>query len=69
MTTYEEGKKHRYTHVLVKSGEVVATFGNLKKVIEYLSGEPGIPSYWTLTRKAENPLSFGEYRVWKVKHH
>ncbi len=67
MVTYEEGKKHRHTIVLLKGDSVIATFGNLKKLTEYLSDQD-IPSYWTLARK-DFPLEFGEYKVFKVKHH
>jgi hypothetical protein len=50
MVSYEEGKKNRQTLVLLKGGEVIATFGNLKKVLKFLQGESEIPSYWTLAR-------------------
>ncbi len=26
-------------------------------------------SYWTLVRKEENPIVFGDYKIFKVKHY
>ena len=68
MVLYEDGKKNRQTIVLLKNEEVIATFGNLKKVFEYLKDENDLPSYWTIARK-QFPFSFGEYRICKVKHY
>jgi hypothetical protein len=52
--------------VLRKGDDVVAAFGNLKRLCEYGAEHYGsFPSYWTLTRK-EMPLEFEDFRVDKV---
>lgn len=52
--------------VLLKVGVPTGTFGNLKKIIEFMEGED-FPSYWTLVRKEDNPLEYGGYLIYKVK--
>jgi|TARA_B100001059_G_C17790381_1_gene559766 hypothetical protein len=68
MTTYKEQQENRMSYVLLKDCEVLATFGNLKKVVEYMDKEE-FPSYWTLVRKKENPIEFNDYKIFKVKHY
>lgn len=68
MTTYKERQKNKKYYVLIKDGVPLGTFGNLKKIIEFVEDE-NFPSYWTLIRKDENPLHCGDYSIYKVKHH
>ena len=68
MTTYKEQQKNKHYFVLLKDGVPLGTFGNLKKITEFME-DKDFPSYWTLVRKYENPISFGDYQIYKVKHH
>jgi hypothetical protein len=67
MVTYKERKQNQQNFVLLKDGVPLGTFGNLKKVVEFVD-EKYFPSYWTLVRKKDNPLECGEYLIYKVKH-
>ena len=67
MATYKEQIKDRKSYVLLKDFEVLGTFGNLKKVCEFLKDED-FYSYHTLVRK-ELPVAYGEYKIFKVKHY
>ncbi|WP_222983010.1 hypothetical protein [Flagellimonas meishanensis] len=55
-------------HVLVKDGVPLGTFGNLKKITDYMDGKD-FPSYWTLVLKSENPMEYGIYSIYKVKNY
>lgn len=68
MTTYKERKAKLENYVLVKDGVPLGTFGNLKKVVEFMDGKK-FPSYWTLVRKSENPIILDNHVIYKVKHH
>ncbi|GAB5474061.1 MAG: hypothetical protein Mars2KO_21600 [Maribacter sp.] len=68
MVTYKERKKNLKNYVLLKDGVPLGTFGNLKKITEFMEGQD-FPSYWTLVRKGENPIEFGDFSIYKVKHH
>lgn len=68
MTTYKERKKKQHNFVLMKGDEVLGTFGNLKKITEFIN-DNDFPSYWTLIRKKENPIKFNDYRIFKTKHY
>lgn len=68
MTTYKEQQKNKKYYVLLKEGVPLGTFGNLKKITEFVKDE-NFPSYWTLVRKDENPIAFKDYSIYKVKHH
>lgn len=68
MTTYKEQQKNKKYYVLLKDGVPLGTFGNLKKVAEFMAGKD-FPSYWTLVRKKENPIKSGNYSIYKVHHH
>jgi len=68
MVTYKEQQKKKRYLVLLENSVPLGTFGNLKKVVEFLD-EKDCPSYWTLVRKKENPISFGNYQVYDVKHY
>lgn len=68
MTTYKERKAKLENYVLVKDGVPLGTFGNLKKVVDFMDGEE-FPSYWTLVRKKDNPIEFDKYSIFLVKHH
>lgn len=67
MSTYKEQIKNRTNYVLLEDGIVLGTFGNLKKICDFMESRE-FPSYWTLVRKEENPIEFGNYRIFKVKH-
>lgn len=67
MVTYKERQEKKKYYLLLKEGVPLGTFGNLKKITEFMEGKE-FPSYWTLVRKEENPISFGEYQIYKVKH-
>jgi len=68
MVTYKERKENLHSFVLLENSEPLGTFGNLKKVVEFLKYRD-CPSYWTLIRKTEYPISFGKYNIYKVKHY
>ena len=67
MVTYKEQQKNKKYFVLLKDGVPLGTFGNLKKITEFVEDDD-FPSYWTLVRKEDNPLECGEYLIYKVKH-
>ncbi|WP_350284487.1 hypothetical protein [uncultured Croceitalea sp.] len=68
MVTYKERKQNQQNFVLLKDGVPLATFGNLKKITEWIEDD-NFPSYWTLIRKKEFPLKLGPYCIYKVRHH
>ena len=68
MVTYKQRQENKQSYVLIKDGVPLGTFGNLKKVVEFMDGKD-FPSYWTLIRKNENPLLHKNYSIFKVKHH
>ena len=67
MVTYKERMKDKMNFVLIKNDVVLGTFGNLRKITEYIKDD-NFPSYWTLVRKDEYPIEFEDYRIFKVKH-
>lgn len=67
MNTYTERKNSRRNWVLLENGEVIATFGSLRKICEYVEDD-SFPSYWTLIREKDFPIITGEYKIYKVKH-
>ena len=70
MATYKEQLKNRYYYVLTEKNIPLATFGNLKKVSDYLEDEgKDFYKYNTLVRKEEFPVERGDLKVYKVKHH
>ncbi|WP_044402508.1 hypothetical protein [Lacinutrix sp. Hel_I_90] len=68
MTTYKERKENQYNFVLVKNDLVLGTFGNLRKITEFINYD-GFPSYWTLIRKKKFPIKAGNHMIFKVKHY
>ncbi len=68
MVTYKERQQNIKHYVLIKEGVPLGTFGNLKKVVEFMNGTD-FPSYWTLIRKSENPMVYKEYSICQVKHY
>jgi hypothetical protein len=68
MVTYKERKQNQQNFVLLKDGIPIGTFGNLKKVVEFVKDE-NFPSYWTLIRNKEFPKKVGDYYIHKVKHY
>lgn len=67
MSTYKEQQEGKMYCVLVKDGIPLGTFGNLKKVVEFME-DKDFPSYWTLVRK-NFPISHNEYEIFKVPHY
>ena len=67
MTTYKERIKDKTNFVLIKNDVVLGTFGNLRKITEFIEDD-NFPSYWTLVRKNEYPIEFKDYKIFKVKH-
>jgi hypothetical protein len=68
MVTYKEQQQSKRNFVLLENDVPLGTFGNLKKITEFMNGKD-FPSYWTLVRKKENPIAFGVYSIHRVKHH
>lgn len=68
MVTYKEQQKNKKYFVLLKDGVPLGTFGNLKKITDFVKDE-NFPSYWTLVRKKEFPLHIMDYSIHKVKHY
>lgn len=68
MATYKEQQKDKKYYVLIEDGVPLGTFGNLKKVVEFMDGKE-FPSYWTLVRKIEYPITIGTFVIYKVKHY
>lgn len=72
MTTYKEQQKDKKSFVLLKNDTPIATFGNLKKVVEYVVDnfeKEDFPSYWTLVRRSKYPIITGDYKIYKVFHY
>ncbi len=67
MTTYKEQQENKQYYVLMKKCEVLGTFGNLKKVCEFMEGKD-FYSYHTLARK-KFPVEYKDCKVFKVKHY
>ena len=67
MTTYKEQQKNKQYYVLLSNCEVLGTFGNLKKVCEFMNGQD-FYSYHTLVKK-DFPISYNGYKLFKVKHY
>lgn len=70
MISYKEQQENKHNFVLMKENEVIGTFGNLRKLCNYVTDESFL-SYWTLVRKkdSEYPLKSGVYTIFKVKHY
>jgi hypothetical protein len=70
MNTYKEQQENKHNFVLMKGSEVIGTFGNLRKICNFVTDE-SFPSYWTLVRKNEEdyPISAENYTIFKVKHY
>ncbi|RIV73186.1 hypothetical protein [Flagellimonas aequoris] len=67
MATYKEQQKGKKYFVLIEDGVPLGTFGNLKKVVEFMDGKD-FPSYWTLVRYKVYPIVHGNYKIYKVSH-
>jgi hypothetical protein len=67
MTTYKEQKENKKNYVLLKDSKVLGTFGNLKKLCDFMKEEKF--SYWTLARKKIYPIEYKGYIIFWVKHH
>lgn len=68
MTTYKEQQKNKMYYVLLKDGVPLGTFGNLKKITEFVKDDD-FPSYWTLIRDKDFPKKNGNYEIYKLKHY
>ena len=68
MVTHKERMKNKMNFVLIKNDVVLGTFGNLRKITEFVK-DKSFPSYWTLVRKDEFPIEFEDYKIFKVKHY
>lgn len=68
MTTYQERKENLHYYVLQKDGEVLATFGNLRKVVSFMEQLGVNASYATLSRRKDFPVEYKGYDIWYVKH-
>lgn len=68
MSTYKERTEKKHNFVLTKNGNVLGTFGNLRKINNYMMEEK-FPRYWTLIRKKEYPIIYKDYSIFRVKHY
>tara|TARA_R100000935_G_scaffold13736_5_gene27654 strand:+ start:81770 stop:81976 length:207 start_codon:yes stop_codon:yes gene_type:complete len=68
MTTYKERQENLEYFVLLEYCNVLGTFGNLKKVCDFLDGKD-FYSYNTIVRKKTYPVTYKNYKVFKVKHY
>ena len=68
MPTYKERQENLEYFVLLDGDYVVGTFGNLKKVCDFLDGKD-FYSYNTIVRKKTYPVIYKNYKVFKVKHY
>ena len=68
MATYKEQMSNKKSYVLLKDCDVLGTFGNLKKVCDFLDGED-FYSYNTIIRKKNFPIIYGNFKVFKTKHY
>lgn len=68
MTTYKERQENLEYFVLLKDCDVLGTFGNLKKVCDFLA-EEDFYSYNTIVRKKTYPVTYKNFKVFKVKHY
>jgi len=66
--SYKEQQENNYNFVLMKDNDVIGTFGNLRKLCNFVT-DKSFPIYWTLVRKDEKdyPLKSGNYIIFKVK--
>jgi hypothetical protein len=57
------------TYVLSKNDKIIATFGNLRKLVNFMKNED-FPSYWTLIRIKVNPIELkSDYKIFKARHY
>lgn len=68
MVTYKERQGNLQMYVLLEGCEVLGTFGNLKKVCDFMEGKD-FPKYNTIIRKKENPIIHKDYKICRVKHY
>jgi hypothetical protein len=66
--TYKEQIQNRTQLVLLRDNNVLGTFGNLRKVVNFMANDDFL-SYWTLIRKKENPIKFRNYSIVRVRHY
>ena len=67
MSTYKEQKENKRNYVLLKNNKVLGTFGNLRKLVEYMKDMEFL-SYWTLIRNKDYPIIYKNYSIFRVKH-
>lgn len=68
MVTYKERIQNKTNYVLIENDVVLGTFGNLKKITDFMK-DKDFPSYWTLVRKKDNPIVFKSYKIFKIRHY
>lgn len=68
MSTYKQQRDNRHYYVLLKDCEVLGTYGNLKKICEFMKGQD-FYSYNTIIRKKDFPILYKGYKIFKVKHY
>lgn len=65
---YKRERENRKHYVLLKKGELVGVFGNLKKLADYgIDKFNDFPSYSTLSKKKENKIIIGKYVIESTK--
>jgi len=67
---HQEYIGNRKSFVLLRNNTVLGTFGNLRKVINFMKDEK-FYSYWTVIRIKEDkyPIVYQDYSIFKVKHY
>lgn len=68
MVKHQDKVENQTTWVITDENGVLATFGNLKTLVDHYK-DSDLPKYNTLVRKKDFPLSFGKYQIWKVRHY
>jgi|GEM_PF-3306037 len=66
MVTYQERKENTKVYVLLRAGDVIGCFGNLKKLCDSVN-DPKFLSYHTLIRKKKDRIDFAGYSIQRVR--
>lgn len=65
---YKQERENRKHYVLLKNGNFVGVFGNLKKLVDYgIDKFNDFPSYSTLIKKKTAKIVIGEYVIEETK--
>lgn len=67
---YQDHIKNLQNFVLIQDLIVLGTFGNLRKLVNFIKDDD-FPSYWTLIRIKEEdyPIEYNNYSIFKVRHY